>query len=456
VARTVAGGKKGPQLSRPGEALRSAQHRLAALDLLVESLVRFVEEASAARDADEVARLLLETVVRGLGFSRASLYLASHDSTRLARARSLGLEEGAAGSNDLAVDCGFVRWLSEGGGTVHIDEYFTESGEAARDDEETMRPLVDAGLSTATALLSRGRLLGALLCGGGGDPGVSAAIRGEHLAKLARLAAVALDAARAAEALAISRSEREGFSNAKRSLAERASEELRMPLALLKSTLWSLEPEEIDEGVLVDMARDLASRVERKASDLLALSGLEAEGVDFKLERSEVSSMVEGLLREMLPELEEREVRVDLDDRARFRKVLIDPAKVALAARSLLDRALGSVGRGGSIAVTIDVSKTPPGDDEGIEIGGPSARARQSRGASFLVLGVTDDGIGITPDELRALAGRREAAGAAEGAGPGAGLVVSQKIAAGHGGMLFCRSELGSRTRLALWLPIEA
>jgi signal transduction histidine kinase len=452
VMKTVAGRKK--DLS----ALREKVDRREDAELFLESLVRFVEKALSASETRPLVDLLLESVVRDLGFARASLYLAARDSMKLEPAGSLGLA-GAAALPDLPLECGLARWLCEAGAAVHIDEYLTDAGETTRDEEESMRPLVDRGFSTAVALSPGGTLLGVLFCGGDGGLAPPDGTAGERLAKLARVAGVAIDAALRSESAVRWKAEIERFSGVKRAVLARASEDARMPLALLKSSLWSLEPEEIDEGLLVDMAKDAVTRLERKVSLLLSVSGIDLEGAGFRLERAEASSIVEDALRAMLPELEEKQVRVDVDDRAPLRRVLVDSPAIAVAVGGILDRAVASVARGGTIRVTLRVSDEPPGNGDGVEVWGRSFLAGRSREGSFLVVSVRDDGVGMPEDEVNALSQPlAPPPGAAQGklAESSAGLLVSQRIVAGHGGRLLVKSELGAGSQFSIWLPLGA
>ncbi len=240
------------------------------------------------------------------------------------------------------------------------------------------------------------------------------------------------------------------------------------PLTVLKSALWSLEPDQADEGVLVDMAKDALARLEGKVEYLLSLNDIQLNRTDFRFEQAELASIVEDVLREIIPELEEKQVHVIVDDRARFRKAFIDVRKIKIVVRSILDNAVSSVGRGGNIKIAIWISESPPGREGGVAIGGRSASGAEAgtrsrnpgiEGAPYLVVSVKDDGIGIPASEIPILSEPFTMASNSSNRnvkGLGIGLSVSQKVIAGHGGRILCKSELGLGAEFSIWLPLEA
>jgi signal transduction histidine kinase len=176
---------------------------------------------------------------------------------------------------------------------------------------------------------------------------------------------------------------------------------------------------------------------------------------------------------------------VSVDDRVRFEKVMVDPSKVKIVLRNVLDNALDSVNEGGSICIETAISDADPGGDEGVEIGdwhlsfeerfgggffldpgresAPFGREechgqfRRTADERYFVIRIRDDGIGIPPEEIKSLAEpfRRATNSTVKNVkGLGIGLSVSQKIVAGHGGKIFCRSAEGNGARFSIWIPM--
>jgi signal transduction histidine kinase len=417
------------------------ERRLAAF----ESLFRLFEKLVATFDMDAIASLLV-TFMGEQKVKRAALYLASSGKRRLEPHSAAG----AAGGHvlpSIAVESAFVRSLAEAGGSVRLDEFNVDAAQAAGEDDAELRSLVEAGFSHAIGLAGRDGFLGMLIYGGADDAGGFPS-DDELCATLARGASIAIGNALLREKIDASMRNLEEFSGAKRDLVAAVVQDIRMPLAFLKSALWSLDPDQASESVLVDMAKDAAVRLESKIEYVLSLSDIEPGARDFEMESAEVSSIVEDILREKLPELEEKQVRVDLDDRARFRKALIDPGKIAIAIRSLIDNAVQAVERDGTVAVTIRVSEEPPGKEDGVDMDDSSASAggeadprrnrpaRSADASSYLVIDVRDDGI-ANLDRF------------------GSGLVISRKVVSGHGGMLLCKSDPGRFAQFSVWIPLD-
>ncbi|MDD4856570.1 MAG: ATP-binding protein [Candidatus Krumholzibacteria bacterium] len=450
-------------------APQEIEDRLERQRLTFEAIFRLVEKLGTTFDVSKIASLFLMTLMGQLKVRRASLYLVVPENMRLEAYRSLGTAAGAALPN-VPVESGFVRWLSDTGGPARLDEFCTDPGQVADEEEEMIRPLVAMGFSHAIALAEQGDLLGALFLSGSVTGETFGSFDEEIIKMLARVASITIKSAFLYQTAVASKLELEEFSEVKREFITHTSHELRTPLTVLKSTLWSLEPEKVEEGVLVDMAKDAIARLESKVEYLLSLNDIELNKTEYKLMQAEVSSIVDNVLREILPELEEKQVHVDVDDQARFRKVLIDSGKIAIVVRSVLDNAVNFVGRGGNIKISIRISESSPGAEEGVAIGdwrasgtgiipGVARRPSAVEGASYIVISVKDDGIGIPPSEIATLAEPFTMASNSSNRnvkGLGIGLSVSQKVVSGHGGTIFCKSDLGQGAQFSIWLPIDA
>ncbi|HEY5133837.1 MAG TPA: HAMP domain-containing sensor histidine kinase [Candidatus Krumholzibacteriaceae bacterium] len=450
---------------------RGIEDRLERQRLTFEAIFRLVEKLGTTFDVSKIASLFLMTVMGQLKVTRVSLYLVVPERMRLEPYRSLGVANAAA-LVSLPIESGFVRWLSDAVGPAPLDEFCVGAGQAADEEEEIIRHFVGMGFSRAIALTEQGDLLGALFFSGAVTGEAFSDFDDEIIKMLARVASITIKSAFLYQTAVASKLELEQFSEVKREFISHTSHELRTPLTVVKSALWSLEPDQVDEGVLVDMAKDAIARLEKKVEYLLSLNDIELNKTDFRLQPAEVSSIVDDVLREILPELEEKQVHVDVDDRARFRKVLIDPGKIAIVVRSILDNAVNFVGRGGNIKITLRVSESPPGAEEGVAIGdwrssgtgletGPGirSRARGIDGASYIVISVKDDGIGIPASEIATLAEPFTMASNSSNRnvkGLGIGLSVSQKVVSGHGGTMFCKSDLGQGAQFSIWLPLNA
>jgi signal transduction histidine kinase len=282
------------------------------------------------------------------------------------------------------------------------------------------------------------------------------------------------------------RQELESFSRVKKEFIDHTSHELRTPLTVLKSSLWSIESDEMESGIMVDMAKDAVLRLQSKIEQILSLNDIEPSETVLNLEIKDVSSILEDCLREALPEIEEKGITVRVDDRARYRDVMVDTTKIKIVFRNIIENAINHVKQGGNITVTTSVSDSPPGVGEGVEVGKWSTLLGQKfldgalggesgtlqgdstgfelmdflgrKGSSYIVVRIKDDGIGIPSEEIENLAEpfkRTSNSPFRNVKGLGVGLSVSQRIVAGHGGRFFCRSIEGEGAEFSIWLPLS-
>lgn len=464
---------------------RRIEDRLERQNITFDALFSLIEKLGTTFDVGTIVSLFLTTVMGQLKVKRVALYLAVPGTERLEPCRSLGLARPDA-LGPMEAGSGLARWLEGAGGPVHLDEFFSSMGASAASGEAAMQTLVDAGFSNAIALADRGTFLGMLVYSGTVTGEALDEFDNELLSVLVRVASITIRNAFLYQAAVMSKLELERFSGVKREFIGRTSRELRTPITVLKSALWSLEPADTGDGVLVDMARDAVTRLQDRVEYILSLNDVELDAGDFRFEACEISGLVEEALRGIIPELEEKQVRVSVDDHAIDRKAMVDAAKLRIVLRSLLDNAVNFVGRGGAIHVEIRVADGAPGSDEGIEVGDrrssmdapfdarlfggggsenekaaylpPARSARELGGSPSIVISIQDDGIGIPPEEIKTLARPFTQASNSTNKnveGLGIGLSVSQKIVAGHGGKIFCKSDLGQGARFSIWLPLS-
>jgi signal transduction histidine kinase len=426
----------------------------------VDGLLRFTERIGASLDPGEIAGELLASLSDTIGAERISLFLIASDTKRFEPYRVSGL---SPADPPAAIDAGsaFAAWLREAGGPVRITEYClssyeTQGGAASRKEEGAARRLADSGLAFAVALGGRGDLVGFLFFSGPESGDDVSEVDIDFAAALARLASAQLRAALANEAVRASALERDRFSGMRRAFIGHAARQSMTSLGVLKSALWSLEPEESAGGVLVDMAKGSVLRLQGTLDNILALNDIDLDMGNFNLERSEVSSLVEDVLRGIIPELEEKQLRVSFDDRAGYRTVLLDEGKMTFAIRSMLDAVVDMAARGDEITISTRVNEdAPAGLDRG---------SRASAKGPYLALAVSCDGtdaaastFGIAPSILDSPAESPEHRTDAHGESPDgleAKLAVWREVVAGHGGMIFLHRESGRGALISIWLPI--
>jgi len=461
-----------------------AEKRLERRNMAFDAIFKLLEKIGTTMDVRKIVRLFLMTLMGQLGLKRAACHLVHTERGLLSGFYSLGVADKDSIAA-FAADGAFAGWLESLDAPEHIDGYFARAGGRGERDEQAVAALVDRGFAYAYPLKDQEGMVGAVfysakITGEGFD-----GFENELLKMLAGVATITIKNAWLYQMTLLSKLELEKFVEVKKEFINHTSHELRTPLTVLKSALWSIEPGEVDDGIMVDMAKDAVTSLQNVVDYLLSLNEIELNGTDLRMMPTEVRDLIEDCLREMLPELEEKAVRVTVDDGAGCERVMIDPSKVKIVIRSMLDNALESVGDGGRIGVETLLSEEDPTAAEGVEIGDwhhsfeeryggglfldtdtdrcssgrgdGGGRFERTRDTRYFVMRIWDDGIGIPAEEIKSIAEpfRRATNSMVKNVkGLGIGLSVSQKIVAGHGGKIFCRSAEGEGARFSIWIPV--
>ncbi|TQS25427.1 cell wall metabolism sensor histidine kinase WalK [Microbispora sp. KK1-11] len=213
-----------------------------------------------------------------------------------------------------------------------------------------------------------------------------------------------------------------------------ASHELRTPLTAMRAQIEDAlqAPQETDVVTLARALLPSLDRLQRIATDLLALSRLENEALPIRRQRVDLGRLTEGELQ-MLPITKRMIPRLGPDV-----VVLGDPHFLG----SLISNLLGNAERHAASTVTITVRREPrrPG-------GPPDGTA---------VLEVADDGPGIPREEREKIFQRftrLDSARSRDAGGAGLGLPIARQIAENHGGRLTIEDSTAG-ARFVLRLPL--
>ncbi|MGI5154349.1 sensor histidine kinase [Microbispora sp. CA-102843] len=213
-----------------------------------------------------------------------------------------------------------------------------------------------------------------------------------------------------------------------------ASHELRTPLTAMRAQIEDAlqAPQETDVVTLARALLPSLDRLQRIATDLLALSRLESEALPIRRQRVDLGRLAEGELQ-MSPGMKRMVPRLGPDV-----VVLGDPHSLG----SLISNLLGNAQRHAVSTVTVTVRREPrrPG-------GPPDGTA---------VLEVADDGPGIPRDQREKIFQRftrLDSARSRDAGGAGLGLPIARQIAENHGGRLTIEDS-AEGARFVLRLPL--
>jgi signal transduction histidine kinase len=464
--------------------LKRIEESLEQRNLFFDALFRFLEKLGTTIDLKKIVRLFSMTIMGQLKLNRFVFHLADSSRKKLVMYHSLGVAR-YADIPRLDTASSFVRWLRDANGHVYLDSYYSSAGCEEDDEIKVLQKISEGGFTYAFPLMDQEQLLGALFFNGKVTGEKFTEFDMDILELFSKVASISIRNAWLCQAAVLSKLELERFSKVKTEFINHISHELRTPLTVLKSSIWSIEPEETSGGVMIDMAKDALLRLESKIEHLLSLNDIELRETSLDVRRMDVSSLLEDCLREIIPEVEEKQVTVRFKDRAQFREVMVDAAKMKVVFRNIIDNAVNSVQRGGNITITTDTTGAPPCDEDGVEIGawsvdiddstlalaiGQTLPERQdhvksgeehewkpAHSESYLVIRIMDDGIGIPTEEIKCLSEpfkRASNSRMTNVKGLGVGLSVSQKIISGHKGRLFCRSTPGEGAEFSIWFPL--
>ncbi|MBN2070008.1 MAG: HAMP domain-containing histidine kinase [Candidatus Krumholzibacteriota bacterium] len=446
------------------------------------AVIAFIETELAENSLDAINRQLMLVLSRQLGSDVAAVYITDQNDRKFRLNGSLGRDREDF-PRTLDFDSAFVRWIRKERGPLFIDRFFAGAGELAAAEMDFLAGIDQNGLSYACAIGDRSALVGVLFFAAGSSGKGLSAREAEFVEMLSRSAAVKMRELAMIDEAARLREKNDQFSLLRKEVTERNREGLKTQLSVLKSTLYSLESDDISSGILIDMARSAVMKMESRMEQFLSLCDIGVDGADLDIRKTEISSLIEEIMKEYIPELESKNITVRFDDRIPLREVYVDPVNLGIAVRNIVDNAIFHIDRGGVIEIGLHSSESGPGDDDGVELGAGGAAStlrgdklagilqstdhsleRISREISleadryenFVVIRVRDDGPGIAAGRVSTLStitGEGNPDPDRSSPGRPTGLAIARMIAESHGGKLFCRSSIGSGSEFSLWVP---
>ena len=223
-----------------------------------------------------------------------------------------------------------------------------------------------------------------------------------------------------------------------RRLTSDVAHELRTPLMAIMATVEAIQDGILpaDEERLENIVSE-SRRLSRLVDAMLHLSRLENGKTKFNPESVNVVAMVASLVAVQETLFKENNRTLTFVDKTPEGNcfVDIDSDMIREALTNLLSNAIRYTNDGGHVAITVSIDDTDA------------------------VISVTDDGMGIAPEDIpqtlsrfwRAEESRERASG-----GLGVGLAITKEIMDRHNGTISVESELGKGTTFSLHLPLLA
>ncbi|MBN2071087.1 MAG: hypothetical protein JW814_06470 [Candidatus Krumholzibacteriota bacterium] len=452
-------------------------------DYSFDALFRLFEKLGTTLELDKVIRLFVMTLAGQLSLGQISFYLFSRKTEKLDLYYSLGL--GRENSVDsISIDSGFVNWLLSRGYPAKIELFVAKPDDNSDEDQNVKNLLVDDSFRYAYPLIDGGELQGMIIFGDRITGEGFTDFNIEILHMMTRIASMTVKNAALYEHMVQSRIKLENFSKMKREFMHHTSHELRTPLTILKSSLSSIDPREGSDAMLVNIAMEAVNKLAELVEQVLSLNAVESDESFFNFQKTEMAGFLEKYSTDIISVLAEKGITLKFDKIGEARIIRADSAKIRIALDRIIDNAVSSLYTGGTICLESSFNVNDPDDSEGVEIrgGAPGVEStflaenrREEEGygegagrsidkikagddfEGYFVIRIRDDGVGIPAGEIKDMGEpftRASNSRTSEVKGLGLGLSVSQKIIAGHGGHLLCKSSEGNGAEFSIWLPV--
>lgn len=217
-----------------------------------------------------------------------------------------------------------------------------------------------------------------------------------------------------------------------------ATHELRTPLTNVRLYLDALLEEPDAEprrrAECLNVVSQEARRLERLVADMLSVSEIEAGSLKLVVDDVRPAEVLEELHQDFKAQAEDKEIALTFELPPKLPTMQADRDKLTLTLHNLVGNALKYTPAGGKVTVVVGAD------------------------ASNLQVDVTDNGIGIKPDEQELIFERfyRAKDGRLKGiTGSGLGLALARQIARLHGGDITVRSAIDKGSTFTLIVPLN-
>ncbi len=227
------------------------------------------------------------------------------------------------------------------------------------------------------------------------------------------------------------------------------SHELRTPLNSILGFGEVLVSSALTEKQLrwVSNIRSSGEQLLQLINDILDLAKIEAGKMQVRLSEFSVYDICEGLLTMFRPLAEKKNIDLRSQLTAGIPVLRQDVLKVQQVLSNLLSNAIKFTPEGGRVLLKAETDETPAGLPAG-----------SSHREAFIVLTVSDTGVGIAQEEMELIFEKFRQSGnplTREHAGTGLGLSIVRELTRLLGGEVTVQSELGRGSTFLVRLPLQ-
>jgi signal transduction histidine kinase len=219
-----------------------------------------------------------------------------------------------------------------------------------------------------------------------------------------------------------------------------ASHELRTPLSQIRGYADILdalyEQDMLNSDQLGDMIfniRKAAERMEEIIAAMLDVSQLDVNAMDLRFTEVTLESVLRLAIEPLTEVIKQRKINLTARGLRGLPTIQADMQRLVQAFRNVIINAIKFTPDGGRIEITASLRPTIPPEDK-----------------AYLLVAITDTGVGINPDHLELIFHKffrgydpgLHSTGAYKfmGAGPGLGLTIAKGVIEGHGGEIWAES----------------
>jgi len=223
----------------------------------------------------------------------------------------------------------------------------------------------------------------------------------------------------------------------RRDFVANVSHEFRTPLTAIQGFAETLLAGAIDDpqnrGRFLEIIVEHSRRLARLTEDLLMLSKMDADRLEFETRRIPVAAFIESCMETAQPRARDKDLRLSVSRVEKIPDIAGDRRRLTEVLQNLLDNAIQYTPAGGEIMVSAGVAD------------------------SEVVFTVSDTGIGIPQAEQPRIFERfyrADVARSREVGGTGLGLSIAKHLVESHGGRIWVQSEIGQGSQFHFSVPI--
>jgi signal transduction histidine kinase len=233
--------------------------------------------------------------------------------------------------------------------------------------------------------------------------------------------------------------------------------ELRAPTTTIKDSAELIITSEDSLGAdkklkFLEIIHTQAKRVLGQIGSILDTAKLDAGKLVLQKTKGDIAKLIKEEVQNFMPQAERKNISLNfnlLNDSLPL--ISFDEIRVSQAIDNLLSNSLKFTPEGGKIKVDLDYKVIPPVVD------GTSPMGEFLSLDKFIIVSVSDSGVGITPEQQKLLFSKYvQAKNTSEKVatmGTGLGLYLAKGIVEAHNGRIWVKSALGQGTTFSFTLP---